>query len=46
MKHLHIKCLQKWLVNTQSKKNKENGAIHLKNFECELCKQNFPGKKL
>ena len=45
MKHIHIRCLQKWLKSKlHVKVNGPSTAIHWKSFECELCKTLFPGQ--
>lgn len=46
MKHVHLKCLQKWLQSRLHVKNNGNAtSYHWKPFECELCKHPYPGRK-
>ncbi len=43
MKHIHIKCLQKWLKSRVHCKNGPNTqTFQWKTMECELCKKSFP----
>jgi len=44
MKHIHIRCLQKWLRSRlHVKVSGPATSIYWKSFECELCKTTYPG---
>ena len=48
MKFIHLKCLQFWLASKIQIKQSSDccKSLSWKNIECELCKFEFPSKKI